>query len=479
MPVPLALPPPPVEVHLEADPALVDQAYSPPRGSPRYRSRGTRPATIDSIVSETYPIRVHWSQAGDRGRAVEVMGWAELSWAVQVDELGFREPVLPDDTHGPELDIYLSDLPGNEGWTWYEPVDVVTGDGYMGATVYIELARELPMSWYASYVSHEFNHALQNATDFTEESTTVREASSVAAQLWTVGHDDAYWDWDVPDFQALPWVPVLVGDGWWLWDYMEIWSFYEYGAALWMIHLDEVHGDGDGSMGPRLWEAMAAETWSGEPDVAEGLQTVTGLDLGGALCSIARSRVLVGELWDDRGLADAEAWGEEQMVPMAAELALDDLPTDVAPDPAPAVTGQAFFDVALDGRDGDLEVRVESEDELGSALLVLWWGDDGSVGEEVGSDQVVLPTEGVERVIVALTNLGPPGWDAEDYAWDGGDQVVHFEYWEPDTYPGDEEEDPTSCGCVGAGAATGWWALPLGLILARRRRGGGDSSGRR
>jgi len=115
---------------------------------------------------------------------------------------------------------------------------------------------------------------------------------------------------------------------------------------------------------------------------------------------------------------------------------------------------------------------------------VLWWGEDGAVGEEVGVDLVRLPIHGLSRAIVALTNLGPPGWDADDHAWDGGDQRIHLTLRDiaevpppavDDDPPGDDpsdedppDEDVASCGC-GAGAS-GWWLIPLVPALARRRR---------
>ncbi|MEZ4241172.1 MAG: hypothetical protein R3F59_34435, partial [Myxococcota bacterium] len=51
-----------------------------------------------SLVGETFPVRV-WHEAHDPAAAAlapAVLAAAELAWQVQVDEIGFRPPVLPD-----------------------------------------------------------------------------------------------------------------------------------------------------------------------------------------------------------------------------------------------------------------------------------------------------------------------------------------------------------------------------------------------
>ena len=82
-----------------------------------------------------------------------------------------------------------------------------------------------------------------------EASLPVWEGVAEAATVWTLGGERG--DYDMPayylnDFQETPWVGLL-GDGYYLWDDFEIYSFYEYGSALWVFQLDHAYGDGNGS----------------------------------------------------------------------------------------------------------------------------------------------------------------------------------------------------------------------------------------
>ena len=436
-----------------------------------------RPELPYEMVSADYPIRVHWEREQDDRLAGRVMEAAELAWQVQVNELGFRAPVLPDGVHGPELDYYLIELGYAQAWASPDAWDdTVKGDGYSGTPAYMAIDWNLPEDMVDAFVAHEFNHVLQYGTDYNEWTLTIWEATATAAQTWTLGEEGA-WDADVADFQSDPYLNSLGGDSYFIWYELYTAYFYEYGAALWMMHLDQVVGDGDGSAGPEIWDAVAQEGLPNEPDVIEAFAQVAGEPIGPALNKLARTRFLVADDWDARGLPDARDWPIEAKVP-ATDLDGDELPLTHIFAPALMPTGMGFLDMDLEGfdagvKDPHLIVDVTSETALRSAVIVLWWAEDGTVGhvEDAGEVAFVeLPIEGLTRVAVAVTNLEDSDWDGDRFLYRDGDQQVYLAFGEgPGTHtPGSGE--PRACGCDSAGSA----AIPLGwlfavVLLGRRR----------
>lgn len=433
------------------------------------------------LDSDTLPIRVHYDREDYLEQAEAVLAAVELSWQVQVEEMGFRAPIISDDDEG-LFPVYLSGPPEVYSWeawvagTGWPDVDLEEGDGYNGTSSYMVLHRDLSDPWLDSYVAHEFQHATQFATDFSEPTYPIWEAVATAAQDWTLGEAGLWYVDSVESFQELPWAPVLVGDANTVMT-GDLGYYYEYGAALWIMHLDEVLGSGDGQAGVELWQGCANEGDVNEPDAVDSFVAMAG-GLGEGLNAIARTRWLVGDEWDDRGLADAADWDEGFVVPTEAEWTTADLPAQTSFTKGPMITGQGFVPLDLaDAGDQRLQVTVSSEDGLSSALLVLWWGEDGSVGEEsdVGTAPTVsLDTAGISRVVIAVTNLGTDAWDGDDNPYRAGDQLLSAELVEAsDTDASDTDTDDTDaggegCGCSGAGGS-GLVLLFVPLWLRRRR----------
>jgi hypothetical protein len=461
-----------------------------------------------TLASARHPIVVWYDPAHPNSVDIadDVLAIVEQSWDVQVDQLGFRPPVLPDLGDGPEFDVFLADYQPlaafvtNDDWT-----DDVVGDGYNGTSSFMVVDHELPLAAVPSFLSHEFNHACQYATDFSELTLPIWEAVATAAQDWTVGAE-SYWDYDVYSFQEAPFAPVLEGDSYALYYTVGLGYTYEYGAAFWVMWLDEKLGNDDGVMGAALWEAAANEGIGMEPDVVDAFAEVAGMTVGDALDDFAVVRFLTGDDWDERGLADAASWGPLYHVP-AFPLTGADVVGDHVPVPPPLVHGQLFWDVDLVAQplpeqpadtERTLVFSAASASGLESGLAVLWWDDAGQAGDLAitGTSPVLeLPAEGLTRVVVALTNLGPNGWDGDDDAYQPGDQVVTVAIDdEPlgggtttppgttppgtdttdDDPPGEEgdgggAEEKGGCGCSGVGTAP-WLLGPLALAITRRRR---------
>jgi hypothetical protein len=441
-----------------------------------------RPQSIDSIVSDNFPIRVHWQEPAQEAQALLVRDYAELAWQVQVEELGFRAPQLPDSADGPELDFYLKDVGGWAAWaspdSWS---DAVEGDGYASVPAYLVIDSNITDDWIGLYTAHEFNHVLQWSMDYNEPSWPIFEAVATAAQGWTLG-ESGLWDGEVNTFQEIPWAPAILGDSYVLYDSTGLGYYYEYGASLWVMHLDQVLGSGDGGAGVALWEATANEGPVNEPDALDAFVAVGGGDLGQAMNDLARTRWLVGDQWDDRGLIEAEQWGAEQMVP-ASELSLETPELEHRFDPALQVTGQGFVTLDTSDLGGKLSVSVSSSSGLESAVTVLTWNETGSTDEASSSGltpSLDVDLGGIQRLVLAVSNLGPPSFDGDQDPYVDGDQVLRLVWHEPvaseDTgSKGADTDLPVAeergCACAVASAPVGSsWLLGLLSVFVPRRR---------
>lgn len=219
---------------------------------------------------------------GGEAQCSVVLDAIDEAWAAQVEQLGFRPP-LPDGTlgGGPGLDVYLSHLgTGGAGGAYVtcddEPcVDAAQGDGRASTPSYIVIDPELDDTTLRRYCHHEFNHVLQFATDFEEPFLDAWEGTATAAETWT---DPASLldQGPLADYQATPWVSAVLQDGYWLDEQYDIWSYYEYGAVLWVLWMDQRWGDGAGSIGPALWAAMANDPGANEPDLLDAWDELSG-----------------------------------------------------------------------------------------------------------------------------------------------------------------------------------------------------------
>lgn len=458
--------------------------FPPPRDCTTGWRSVIRPTIVGgtSITSAVRPLRVWFDPDHPNSAAIApaVLEQLELAWDVQVDQLGFREPVLPDAAEGPELDVYLLDYQPFAAFVIADSymTDPLYGDGYNSASSYMVIDRGLPLNAVPSYVAHEFNHVLQYATDWSEPTLPIWEGCATAAQKWTVA-ELGRWDSEVDSFQEAPWYPALTGDSYTIWYESGLGYNYEYGAALWVMWLDERFYDGAGAGGVALWEAAANEGLSQEPDAVDAFAAVVGLPLPEALNEMAFARIFTGDDWAEGGLVDAAAWGPARAVPKTALT----LPVAAqAADPAPMITGSVYYSLDLAAVEpGTLTIAAESASGLVTGVAVAVWDASGAVTTHraVGAmAEVQIPVTGaLDRAVIGVTNAGPPGWDGDDEAYVPGDQRLSASWAAPD--PGTTDTTPTpptpsdpdakkGCGCDSS-APSAWPLLAL-LVLAGRRR---------
>jgi hypothetical protein len=276
---------------------------------------GDRPTDIRATFDSAIPghtLRVHAAEGVSDERALQVLGFFDDAWTQQVDEAGFPPP-LADGVEGGDarFDVFVVPLPDGLAGVTIANEDTIDDDGKHASPSFIQLDPTLSDSLLEVFAHHEFQHALQFAID-TEEPIMWFEATAV---FWEVRTDPLVDDWtnSLPDFQGSPHVPFFVDGA--VADELSSRSAqrYEYGAALFALYLDEVHGDGSGTFLREVWQATPQpdDVEENEPDFVDALSD--RIDVGVALVDFANWRTLVGAL-------SVEGDGPAEPVPESATL---------------------------------------------------------------------------------------------------------------------------------------------------------------
>lgn len=417
-----------------------------------------RPEAVGFVDSERGRVRCHWADARDAERCAEVAAWAEEAWDAQVDGIGFPAP-RPDGEEGGSaaLDVYLTREAGGAGVAWVDCdggdpdcVDDDPADGRAASPSHVVIDPRTDDADFRAYVHHEFAHTLQYATDFAEPFLALWEGTAVAAERWT----DPAWTTsadDLADYQASPWLSAVLQDGWDLWDLERIESWYEYGAVAWIWFLDAEHGDGAGSVGPRLWAATAQEGRGAEPDVLDAWATVAGAwepSMLAFAAERARMGTEAGPAWAAFAGEAAYAWREGLVPADGARL------TPTAP---PYPLGTAYWDLEGLEAGARLAVAVDGDPGVRWGIVVVDGGE--TVTEGVSAGHVASG----DPLTVGIVNLGPEGMDADDPLAPAAFTVTFTRVPDP------AGVTPEGCGCATGGSGAPLTGILLAFALARRR----------
>lgn len=464
---------------------------------------GWRPSSSRTIDHDTLPVRCHMVDRRHERLCEVALETIELSWRVQVDDLGFAEPILDDDDR---FDVYIT-TEYTEGGAYVagEGGDADPSDGRMGQPSYMAVDPSIPERDFAGYIAHEFNHVVQYSMDFVEPTLPVWEATATAAEAWTLEDYKIYGDW-VATFQAYPWMGLL-GDSYILWDDYDIWSYHEYGAGIWILHLDETHFEGTGTGGADLWWALVQDSRNNEPDVLDAWADVTGGSWKDSLAEFVAFNLVSHDADRRPAWVDDHDDGDWGSVPMATVWA-EDLPMTMTLEYGIAQTGWVHLE--LPDSPDDLVVSYRTDDEELGVVLVAVYADGTT--QTASEWPVRLDQSGA--VDLAIINMGAPEFDADDRLEmarieismevvpeepepedtgspddtdtlddpDDDDDAVADD--SPDDAGGDgtaevggDDSDPKSGGCSVTGSATSWVALVGLMAVARRREGGAAEEG--
>jgi MYXO-CTERM domain-containing protein len=414
-----------------------------------------RPPSVGHLDSDTHPVRCHWEHEEHAYQCDQVIPAIEEAWDVQVGELGWPEPIL--DTNG-ILDVYVATTGATGGaYTFGPSKDQDWGDGRLGTHSYIALDPEYD-TWIRWTMLHEFNHVLQFSIDMAEPRYVPWEGTATAAELWTDPTLSPLPE-ILSDFQGTPFVG-LIGDGWWLWDEYEIWSYYEYGSVLWLLHLDAWYGDGEGSAGLELWTNSIQDSWVNEPDFLDASGEFTG-DWASAWMDFSVERVRIGT-------PEAPAWAADWTAPEFA-IGVDDifdvteLPVSHRPVFAPLQTGAVYMEISGLTEGQEFTVSHDGVDSVRWGLLVV----DGEDGDWVEADSLTWEATS-ESVVVGAVNLGSGSFDSDD-KMTSSEVLIYVNLGSTGIDGGGLKS--SDCGCSSSPARGGWlWLSVLGLPWLRRRR---------
>lgn len=415
------------------------------------------------IQGGDYGVTCHAIPGGEQ-QCLQVLDAIDEAWLVQVETLGFNAP-LPDDGRGGDngLDVYLSSFgTGGPGGAYVtcdgadgECEDFAPNDDLASTPSYIVINPELDAATLRRYCHHEFNHVLQYATDFEEPFLSVWEGTATAAETWT--NPDAPLDQGpLEDYQRYPWVSAVLQDGYWLDEQYGIFGYYEYGAVLWVMWLDQRWGDGQGSIGPALWAAMANNPGENEPDVLDAWTTISGDWRTDFLAFVAER----GNFGTEREPAWLTAIGGAPEVAPRQLVANDDYIQMLEIYPL----GMRYFDVNIEWN----SVGSITASELDGLEFVVVYVPETV---ELVADPVVNTARfsGTGVVRIAVANLGTAAFDADDTLMAQAAAVATA----IDEQGGIFDESPVGpCGPGGCGGfALAMFAPPaLAFIRSRKRR---------
>ena len=447
---------------------------------------GWRPAAVGSVDHVDLPLRCHYEDEDDMPRCAEILEYISQSWTIQVNDLGFRDVIFDDDGI---FDVYLSsDGTGGGAYVMGEGADADPDDGRMAQPSFMALDPSISDEEMESYVAHEFNHVLQYSTDFLEPTLPIWEATATAAEAWTIPGYKVWGPW-VADFQTHTWMGLL-GDSYILWDDHAVWSYHEYGAAIWILHLDNTYYGGTGASGSALWGALEQDGRTNEPDVLDGWGAVTGGDWTSALEEFVAFELVSGDVslrpeWVDDH--DDGYWGA---VPYSTVHSAE-LPTTVSAEFGVAPTG--WLQLELPDAPEGLAVDVDTSEGVHLSLVAV---------DADGNTQITrtLPAtlELSGPLQLAILHLGDDDFDADDRLeldpmdiqlsvpgsgpddtaapGDTGDTADPDGLTGPDPDDDDDGRDASDGnadsdkggGCATAGLVGGGWLWALALVARRR-----------
>ncbi|HEY4223941.1 MAG TPA: hypothetical protein VGO62_21445, partial [Myxococcota bacterium] len=333
-----------------------------------------RPTSLSgTLESATHPLVVHYGVGISVARATTILGFFDDAWEQQVVTAGFSPP-LDDGVEGGDnrFDVYAITLDATLGGITFAEGDTAPTDGKHASQSFIEIDPALSDDLLEVYSHHEFQHALQFAVD-TLEPIMWYESTAV---FWEVRTRPDVDDWvgGLPDFQSNTQMPIFA-------DSIDVSTYgpaevsrYEYGAALFALYLDEVHGDGQGTVLRQIWNGCAEPDGAtvNEPDFIDAM-SAQGIDVQEALADFAGWRALVGPLSrpdDGPRLEAVPATG--RVVPL--ELIADNLDGDVVKTTAtegPFALGCATREVTAPANVTSMPVEINAAGTVPGQVLAL------------------------------------------------------------------------------------------------------------
>ncbi|MFH1434652.1 MAG: IPT/TIG domain-containing protein [Pseudomonadota bacterium] len=387
------------------------------------------PVPLGCLESEIYPIRSCYNDEEEIPKAQAVLEWAEESWELEVDTLGFYAPIAAR-REGDEvgMDFFLGDTRSSGASGYTSPEDMYAPTPHTDCSSYIvmdETLNEENETW-KTVVGHELMHGCQMAMDCYEtlnsmESTTVWTEHLLAPGVWD------YFSYAVAEYQDNPDHSI----GW-----NEYNSMYVYGAALHMQFVQEFLGDNDPLSIRRLWEGTL-QTWAdNEPDLFDAVMLLAGendVDLATYVSTFGEWRYFMGSRDDGNHFENGSEWYNVDVV-LAGMLSAS------TPSRFPLSTsgdvhqlGYHYESLYLDPESiprGTLLVKFQAN-ASSSWIAELWLIKDGTLDEKIsilsdedGRGEFTADSEDMfaaDEMMFMIANIGD-----EELDWDQNWGFEHF-----------------------------------------------------
>lgn len=332
-----------------------------------------------AVESGSRPLLVHYSRRADADVAAEMLAILETAWDVQIDAVGFAEPLPDGGLCGPDdrYDVFLwRGLDGAFVEALADNPATVHDDftTYMAINPFAELGGE----FLDTTLAHELNHAVQASDDWWESALIFEMTATYAETLVFPEQDD--WFYTLEDFQNNPEWSLFYDDGYETW--------YMYGAAMFLHFLEQRHYAGDPGFIARVWRAARSDPAVGRPDYLDALRSVLASELGvtleDAVVEFMQWRWFVAELDDGMHFARGAdwpftVWHEE--VDARVSQAVVELEAMVygahylrLVNPS-GVQRQVAIDLAVDDADVDWRLTTAGGDAVAGTVLVPANGD--------------------------------------------------------------------------------------------------------
>jgi hypothetical protein len=304
-----------------------------------------------SITSALRPMTVHYRAAADEPEAQRTITLLEQAWQREVDETGFRAPLLDEDADGTfgcgtdaNIDVFL--WRGLE-YAFVDATIEVENIPYAAVGTFMVLdpwSEFVGGVFYDETVFHEFHHACQGADDW-YDNVAIYEASATFAEEYFFDDVDVYLE-SVYDAQLLPEVSLDHNDNYE--------TNFMYGQCLYLLYLHEAEFNFDIAWWPRMWLDLrsAFEEDPDYQDALNGMLAEQGRSFLDSIEGYARWRFYTG--LDDDGAHLSEGGSMESV----ARAGLADLITNTSDDVevSPMVLGMAYVDVASEA---DFRVSID------------------------------------------------------------------------------------------------------------------------
>lgn len=274
---------------------------------------GTIPATAVACSDSQFwplttssslrPFTVHYSRVADEALVTQMVAILETAWRVQIDELGFSEPL---DDNG---------ICGGDG-----RYDVFVWRGIDGAFVEgIADNPQTPHDDYATYMAidpsddfggafldstltHEFNHTVQASDDWFESAMFFEMTATFIEALVYADQDDYFFT--TTDFQQHP--------EWSLFYFDNFRTWYMYGSAMYLHFLRDNYFPSDPAYIARIWRMTRSDPAIGRPDFMDAIRdillTERGVGFDESVVEFMRWRWFVAELDDGSHFERGADW---------------------------------------------------------------------------------------------------------------------------------------------------------------------------